>query len=86
MPRLNGRNAADYTAPNRKDGPPEIDQDMTPSEIVTVLRQLTFRTGLCTIKLDAPVRDLIVSALWQRILGPRGVEPAPRKSTQWHVP
>jgi hypothetical protein len=31
-----------------------------------VLEQLTFRSGLCTIKLDAAVRDLIVSALRQK--------------------
>jgi hypothetical protein len=59
------KNTANYFAKSE----PEIpDQDMTPGDIVDILRRLRFfhHDDFHTIKLDGGVRDYLVSALRRR--------------------
>jgi hypothetical protein len=57
------RNSTDYLAARTA----VLEADMTKGEIVAVLEQLRVRHGLCTIKVDAGVRDLLVSVLRGKI-------------------
>jgi hypothetical protein len=43
-----------------------LEDDMTPTDIVEMLRQLRFRNGLRTIKLDSGVRDFLVATVTDR--------------------
>jgi hypothetical protein len=61
MPRPDNRNNTDYFA--RAARTAVLDADMTKSQIVAALEQLKVCHGLCTIKVDAGVRDLLLSAL-----------------------
>ena len=65
MPRLDNRNNTDYSA--RAARSVVLDADMTKSQVVAALEQLKVCHGLCTIKVDAGIRDLLLSALRGKI-------------------
>ena len=43
-----------------------LKEDMSPADIVEMLRQLQFRNGLKTVKLDCGVRDFLVATVTDR--------------------
>ena len=45
-----------------RDEPSVLDADMTPADIVAILKRLKFYDRHCLIGLDRPVRDYLVAA------------------------
>ena len=46
-----------------KDPTEVLDADMTPADIVAILKRLKFYDRHCLIGLDRPVRDFLITAL-----------------------